>query len=218
MGAVVGVLYAAGYSPDQIKEILIRETFSSVTGFSWKRTGLFKMEKLKEVLKKYVPVDDFSELKKPLFISLSNLNDARKEIRHSGPIYDYLIASCSVPGVFAPVIIEDKHLVDGGLMCNLPASAIREKCKYLICSHVNYSGVKNSFTGPKGIMERTVNIGITQNAIPEMEQCDYVIDPPGMQHFSLFDFKKIEEIIDVGYNHTQKMIEAGEIPVRLRTS
>lgn len=214
MGAVVGVLYAAGYNPEEIQEILIKETFSSVTTFSWKRTGLFKMAKLKEVLKKYIPEDDFSQLKKPFFISLSNLNDARKEFRHEGPLYDYLIASCSVPGVFAPVIIDEKHLVDGGLMCNLPASVIREKCEYLICSHVNFSGVKKTFTGPKGIMERTVNIGITQNAIPEMELCDFVIEPVEMQNFSLFDFKKIEEIIEVGYRCTIKMIEEEKLPIK----
>jgi len=34
-----------------------------------------------------------------------------------------------------------------------------------------------------------------------------------MQNYSLFDFNKIEEIIDVGYRHTIMMIESGELPV-----
>lgn len=214
MGAVVGVLYAAGYAPQQIRKILIEETFSKMTNFSWRRTGLYKLEKMKAALHRYIPEDDFSVLKKPFYLGLSNLNDACGEIRHSGPLFDYVLASCSVPGFFAPVVLNDVHFVDGGLLCNLPASVIREQCKFLIGSHVNFAGKKAGFTGPGGIMERSINLGITQNTKPEMDLCDFVIDPPGMQHYSLFDFKKIEEIIQTGYDHTIKMLEAGEIPVK----
>jgi len=35
-----------------------------------------------------------------------------------------------------------------------------------------------------------------------------------MQNYSLFDFRKIEEIINVGYDHTMEMIETGKLPVR----
>lgn len=214
MGAVVGVLYAAGYSASEIHEILVKETFYKVAGLSWQRTGLLKMEKLKAVLQTYIPEDNFSQLKKPFYLGLSNLDEGRKEIRSSGPLYDYLIASCSVPGFFAPVTIDDSNFVDGGLLCNLPASAIREKCKTLIGAHVNYPGIKKDLRGPRGIIERAVNLGITENAKPEMELCDYLIDPPEMQNYSLFDFRKIEELIDAGYKHTTAMIQSGEFPVK----
>lgn len=213
MGAVVGVLYAAGYSPGGIRKILIEETFSRMTGFSWTRTGLYKLEKMKLALEKYIPENDFSSLKKPFYLGLSNLNEACGEVRNSGPLFDYLIASCSVPGIFAPIVLDEVSYVDGGLMCNLPASSIRDECRYLIGSHVNFPGKKNNFTGPKGIMERAVNLGITQNARPQMEICDFLIDPPEMQNYTLFDFSKIEEIMKVGYEHTIKMIEAGELPI-----
>lgn len=214
MGAIVGVLYAAGYSPEEIKDILTEETFSKMTGFSWRRTGLYKLEKMKVALKKYIPEDDFSALRKPFHLGLSNLNEACGEIRSSGPLFDYLIASCSVPGFFAPIVLDEVNFVDGGLMCNLPASSIREECRFLIGSHVNFPGKKSNFTGPKGIMERSVNLGITQNVKPEMELCDFIIDPPQMQNYSLFDFRKIEEIINVGYEHTMEMIETGKLPVK----
>lgn len=213
MGAVVGVLYAAGYSPGGIEKILIEETFSRMTGFSWRRTGLYKLEKMKVALGKYISTDDFSALKKPFYIGLSNLNDGCREVKNHGPLFDYLIASCSVPGIFAPIVLDEVNYVDGGLLCNLPASAIREKCKYLIGSHVNFPGKKDVFTGPKGILERSINLAITQNSRPEMEICDFLVDPPEMQNYSLFDFSKIEEIIEVGYQYTLKMIEKGELPV-----
>lgn len=213
MGAIVGVLYAAGYSPEEIKKILIKETFSKMTGFSWRRTGLYKLEKMKVALKKYIPEDDFSTLKKPFYLGLSNLNEACGVTRSSGSLFDYLIASCSVPGFFAPIVLEEVSWVDGGLMCNLPASSIREECKFLIGSHVNFPGRKSNFTGPKGIMERSINLGITQNIKPEKELCDFFIEPPKMQNYSLFDFRKIEDIMVIGYEYTLEMIESGKIPV-----
>lgn len=214
MGAVVGVLYSAGYSPREIQGILIKETFSKVTGFAWQRTGLLKMQKLKLVLNRYVPEDNFKALKKPFYLGLANLNEGKIETRNSGELYDFLIASCSVPGVFAPVKIGEDLYVDGGLLCNLPASAIRDKCRYLIGSHVNFPGEKRNLFGPRGIVERAINIGITQNAKPQMELCDFLIDPPEMQNFSLLNFSRIEEIIEAGYTHTMRLIETGELPVK----
>ncbi len=213
MGALVGVLYAAGYSPEEIREILIKEPVSKVTGFSWQKTGLLKMEKLGPVIKRYVPEDDFSALQKPFYLAVSNLNTGEMETRSSGPLYKYLIASSSAPGAFAPMVIEGTSYVDGGLLCNLPASVIRSKCSILIGSHVNYPGKRNSLTGTKEILERVVNLGITQNAKPEMKLCDYLLDPPKMQNYTLFDFSKIEAIIEVGYEHTLMMISDGRLPV-----
>ena len=209
----MGVLYAAGYSPEEIEKIFIDEPVRRLMGFSWRRTGLLKMEKLREVLKKYLPEDDFSSLKKPFYLGLSNLNTAKTEFLNTGQLYRSLIATSSVPGVFTPVVIDGISYVDGGLLCNLPASAIRDKCEILIGAHVNFPGEKEMLSGTKEILERVVNLGITQNTKPEKELCDFLIDPPEMSNYSLFDFSKVEEIIEEGYSHTKKMIESGELPV-----
>lgn len=213
MGAVVGVFYAAGYEPKEIQEILTGKPVLKIMGFSWERKGVLQMEKLKDVLQEYLPKDDFSHLKKPFHLLLTDLNKGEKEVRTSGPLYEYILASCSAPVIFAPKIINGTHYVDGGLLCNLPASAIREKCKILIGSHVNYPGVEKSISGMKEILERAVNLGITQNAKPEMELCDYLVDPPAMQDYALLDFGKAEEIIHAGYKHTMEMITSGDLPV-----
>lgn len=211
MGALVGVLYAAGYTPEEIQKIFIRESVSRVMGLSWQRTGLLKMEKLREVLKKYLEQDDFSCLQKPFYLGITNLNTGENEEIYRGKLYDKLIATTSAPGVFAPKLIDGVSYVDGGLLCNLPASAIRDKCEVLMGAHVNFPGEKKILTGTKQILERVINLGITQNAKPQMELCDHLIDPPEMQNYSLFDFSKVEKIIEIGYAHTMEMMEKGEM-------
>lgn len=212
MGAVVGAFYAAGFPVKEIEKILISESVYKILGFSWKKTGLLKMEKLKDLLQEYLP-KNFSDLEKPFYLGLTNLNKGTKEFYNSGPLYEYLIATCSAPGIFAPFVINGESYVDGGLMCNLPASAIREKCEVLIGAHVNYPGTTKTFENPKEILIRTVLLGINQNVKPEMELCDYYIDPPAMQNYSLVDFKKSKEIMEVGYRHAMRMINSGKLQV-----
>lgn len=211
MGALVGVFYAAGYPPREIEKILVKKTISKLMSFSWKKTGLMKMDKLKGELGKYLPTDDFSALKKPFYLGLTNLNEPKKEFFNSGPLFDFLVATCSAPGVFAPKVIEGISYVDGGLMCNLPASAIRDQCKILIGCHVNFPGTKKKLK-TRELPERIFELGIGQNVKPEMELCDYLIDPPGMQNYSLLDFSSRKELVKVGYEHTIKLIEEGTIP------
>lgn len=217
MGAIVGAFYAAGYKPEEIQKILVKRSIAKLLGFSWKKTGLMKLEKMSKVLKKYFPEDDFAALRKPLYVGVTNFNEATKEIHNSGSLYDYLIATCSAPGIFAPKVINGNSYVDGGLMCNLPAYPIRDQCEYLIGAHVNYPGRSDSFKKTTDVMERIVVLGINQNAKPEMDRCDYLIDPPEMQDYSLIDFSKRKKILDAGYKHTIKMLKSGELPVeRLR--
>ena len=212
MGAIVGALYAAGHSPEAIEKILVKKSIVRLMKFSWKKQGLMKLEKLKKELPKYIPEDDFSALDKPLYIGVSNLNEARKEFFHSGTLYDKLIASCSAPGFFAPKVIDGTSYVDGGLMCNLPASAIRDKCKVLIGAHVNYPGRVKKIKKLKDYSERIFILGINQNIKPEMELCDYWIDPPQMQNFSLLDFDKAKSLVKEGYRFTIEMVKEGRLP------
>lgn len=209
MGAVIGVFYAAGYQPEEIHKIMTEESLFKVVGFSWNGEGMLTMNRLKKVLQEHLE-DDFGSLKKPFYLNVVNLNEGRTEYRSSGPLFEYLIASCSAPVIFAPKVIKGINYVDGGLLCNLPASCIREKCHTLIGAHVNHPGISPSFSGTKDILERAVNLGITENSKFQMELCDHLFDPPEMQSFSIFDFKKAEELVEVGYQHTMKLIQEGE--------
>ena len=175
---------------------------------------MLKMAHLRDVLEKYLHKDNFSIMKKPFCLRISNLNEAKKEYRNSGPLFDYIIASCSAPLVFAPMMIDGVNYADGGLLCNLPASAIRDRCEVLIGCHVNYPGTVETLKGVRETIERVVVLAINQNVKPELELCDYLLDPPDMQNYSLFDFHKAAELIEAGYQYTLRQIESGELPVK----
>jgi len=213
MGALVGVLYAAGLKLNEIKEMVNKEPIINMVRPAWGKMGLFKVTEIRKILEKHIDKDDFSVLKMPFCLMVSNINKGEKEIIREGALFDYVLASCAVPVIFAPQIINNTTYIDGGLYDNLPASAIRDYCHTLIGVHVNYLGSLESFHSITEIAERTFSLSIKENVKPSMKLCDHVIDPPKMKNFSLWDFDKADEIIDTGYDYTLKMIEAGELPI-----
>lgn len=215
MGALVGVLYAAGLTPAEIQNLVNKEPIIKMVRPAWGKNGLFRMDEIKKILKENIKKDDFSALKKPFYLAVSNINDGKKEIIQQGSLFDFVLASCAVPVIFAPQIIGQKTYIDGGLYDNLPADAIRDKCQILIGVHVNYIGNKSEFKSIRDIAERTFSLGIGENVRPSMDMCDYLIDPPKMSEFSFWDFDKADKIIDTGYQFTKKMIEADELPTQL---
>jgi NTE family protein len=213
MGALVGVLYAAGLKPAAIKDMVNKEPILKMVRPAWGKNGMFQVSELCKLLEKHIEKDDFSILKKPFCLVVSNINKGTKEIIREGSLFDYVLASCAVPIIFAPKVINGTTYIDGGLYDNLPSAAIRDNCKTLIGVHVNYIGDIKDFNGITEIAERTFSLSIGENVRPSMEICDFLIDPPKMVEFSFWDFDKADAIIKTGYDYTIKMIEAGELPI-----
>lgn len=212
MGSLVGVLYAAGKTPDEIQELVKSAPVLKMVKLAWGKSGMFQMSPIRKILESEVGEDNFNSLQKPFYLSVSNINEGKAEVFHQGELFDIVIASCSVPVLFMPQVINNVTYVDGGLYDNLPTQSIRKLCRTLIGVHINYTGTIDSFKGMKEVAERTFMLAIDQNVQASMKNCDIVIDPPEMQKFTFWDFDKVDKIVEVGYTFTKGMIEKGEIP------
>ena len=206
MGAIVGVLYAAGYSPKAMLKFLVERKFHKIINWHRPFSGLLDMGRMQKVMGEMIGEDDFSSLKIPFYCAVTNLNSGQGEIKSEGKLFQWVMASASIPVVFEPRIIDGQTYVDGGLLNNLPADVIREKCQVLIGVHVNHNGPEEEVKGLKGIAERSFRLGIAQNVEDSKRICDFVIEPPEARNFSTFDFNKAEEIYKVGYKETEKQI------------
>jgi NTE family protein len=198
-GAIVGALYAAGHKPDQIfewvKNLSIFKTLRPA--FAW--TGLLTMNGLKEVLLKHIPDNDFSKLKIPLTVAATNIRSGQIHYFNSGELIIAVTASCSIPAIFNPVQIGKNLFVDGGILDNLPARAIRNQCDLLVGCHCNKMSADFDVTNIKLVIERSLLISINANVQVSKQLCDVWIDPPGMDRYSSMDLSKVQEIFDYGY-------------------
>ncbi|HWA34146.1 MAG TPA: patatin-like phospholipase family protein [Cyclobacteriaceae bacterium] len=203
-GAIVGALYAHGYSPAEIFDIIQQSNILKSLRPAWTWVGFLKMDGLHQLLIKYLPDNSFKNLKMPLTVAASDLKKGVIRYFSDGELIPALLASASIPAVFHPQQIKDQMYVDGGLLDNLPVTPIREQCEYVIGSHCNHISTTFDATNLKVVIERSLLMAIGANTSISKQMCDLVVEPPGLDKFSAFDIGKAREIFDIGYKFTKE--------------
>ncbi|NND04795.1 MAG: patatin-like phospholipase family protein [Saprospiraceae bacterium] len=200
-GALIGVLYAQGYAPEEIQKIAMTSNIYKVFRLVLPRRGLSNQDYIAKQLQEHVPQNSFSALTRKFYVGVTNLNAGKHEIWEDGPLHDLVIASSAVPGIFQPVEINGCYYVDGGVMNNMPADVIRNQCDFLIASNVVTKMEKstNQLNGLKSILARTFEISLWYRSRLNYEYCDLIIEPDGLHDYHIFNFGKAKEIAELGY-------------------
>ena len=203
-GSIVGALYAAGLKPDAIFDVASHLSIFRSVKIAWAWSGLLKMEGLQALLTRHIPENTFESLKIPLAVAATEIRLGAIQYFSSGELAPAVISSCSIPGVFDPVHFKDHLYVDGGLLDNLPAKPIRDKCDFLIGSHCNHLTTEYNEHSLKATIERSMLITVSANTTASRMMCDLVIEPPGMARYSVFEMGKAQEIYDAAYKYTKE--------------
>ncbi len=200
MGAVLGSVYAAGNTPAQIYNYARQQNYAHLYRPSM-QGALFKPVFLEKLLDNLVSHNSFDSLQKKLYVCMTNLNYARSDIASTGTFKDKVVASASIPFVFQPAIIDNSTYVDGGLLNNLPANAIRDKCKYVIGVSVNSTPEwsQEQLKGMNSIM-RCMSMVVVGTEKPNHKLCDYFIEVSKAGSIGLMEFHRVEEFYAMGYN------------------
>lgn len=105
-------------------------------------------------------IHDFAELLLPLHVVLCDLLEGRTEVVSSGPLEDALIASCSIPGLFPPVVFGGGVYVDGGVMENCGLSvAVGLRPGYIVAVDVTTEARVASVSGWMEVVDRVLGLG-----------------------------------------------------------
>ncbi|GAB1445906.1 patatin-like phospholipase family protein [Flammeovirgaceae bacterium] len=201
-GSIVGALYAYGYSPDKIFEIVKNVSIFRSVRPAWAWSGLLTMDGLKELLFHSIPENSFDILKIPLRIAATEIRKGEVYYFDEGELIPAIVSSCSIPAVFNPVHYNGGLFVDGGLCDNLPSKAIAASCDFVIGSHCN--PISNNFDAKnlKVVVERSLLMAINGNTSQSKAICDVVIEPKELNQFSSFEMARAKEIFDIGYHYT----------------
>lgn len=129
MGGIVALLYAIGGSSREAIRIA-RETMSStgkIRDLSWfPRASLFRGRKLSRAAERFASLR-FSDLHRPAAVVSADLVAGEPVVLDSGSVRDALLATCAIPGIFPPVRIDGRLLVDGALVSRLPAQLMNRR-------------------------------------------------------------------------------------------
>lgn len=211
MGAIIGAAYAAGCDVDFLAKLAVSLNYSLFLDVALRKMGLLRGNKVEETLRLLTHNKSFSELQVPLAVIASDVEKGERVVFREGDVAQAVRASMSVPGVFNPVRINGRLLVDGAVTESLPASILREMgADFIIGVDVNLwpqDGSKR--LEAKSIYEVIMlSIEILENKACNLsrEQVDVLIAPP-LCGISSIDFAKAGDCIDIGRQAALAKIE-----------
>lgn len=205
-GAIVGALYADGYTPDEIFSIFDDQGFFNFVQISFPKTGLLKLSGMIDLLKKHLRADTFEGLQRKLLVMATDFGKGTRRFFEEGALLKPIIASSSIPVLFSPVEIDGSTYVDGGLIDNLPYHQPKKYCKKLIGVHVNPLGIGKEFGNLIDIAERTFQLSVAGHIPQRKKQFDHFIEPPGLDEYSILKISKAEEIYERGYEAAKRQM------------
>lgn len=207
-GSVVAILYAAGVPLDRIVKLFADVKFKDLCELTVKGGGIFKIDRFKKLVKQAIgDFENLEDLKIPVYIGATDLDNGIPVEFHSGSIFDAMVASCSIPILFKPVVIDGVRYVDGGVLRNMPSWIIRDKCENLIgvnCSPLVNRRTKNSLFE---VGVRTYNLMAKANQREDMALCDLAIEIPEIAAYKVFNLKEINQVYIRGYASTRKLLK-----------
>ena len=142
---------------------------------------IVKNKPLKEMLKLLLKDNHFKDLKIPLKVIATDINNGQDILYDSGNLIDSILRSSSIPGVIEPLIKDGKVIVDGGVGLPIPVSAIKNHCEFVIAIDIGLYKLKPIKNLNAASIKKRSNI-ITSNRLKERlaSEADFVIKPDTM--------------------------------------
>jgi NTE family protein len=233
VGALVGAAWAAGRSPDELRDIAINLRRKDIfivahADMAFKRMrspALFRREPLDELLHKLVGDITFRELERPLIVNTVDINSGMQvfwglpgldDVR----VADAVFASCAMPGYLPPREIRGRFYFDGATVDNLPIATARAVgVEVVMAVDVSASSAFREDQQEEGFAAGFARATeIAMQALLELRMQNWTTPPiyflhPRVEHISPFSFVDLRELVEEGYRDAVAALDhAGDWP------
>ena len=210
MGGVVGAGYSVGLSVDEMTDFATKFKTTDFIDMNFNISGVFSGKGVMKIINKFLPDINIEDLNKKFACVSSDLLTATEYVFTTGSVREAVRATLSLPGVFVPVEKDNKLLVDGGVLNNLPENvAINMGADIVISCDVlaNF----NLSKAPKNAIESLLwGVNITVKELQRLKgyQGDVILKPDmhGLGQV-VFTKKKVELAIRRGEQEAERMIK-----------
>lgn len=218
MGSIVGALYAGGLSGREIRalvedHIITRDDkladiyrkkaellkWLSAVRPSLGNRGLLRADGFLHYLLEQIGADQFEDLTIPFSVMAADFYRGAPAVFDQGPLLPAIRASMSIPGVFVPVELDGRVLVDGGVVNNLPYDLLWKDCDIVIAIDVaptrdpNENDVPNLIDATLGMFDILVD-RVTDAMREERPPTLYV--RPTLIGIRTLEFDKIDDVLE----------------------
>lgn len=206
VGAVIGAAYCSGVSAKELEEIAAIVRFKHFARYTISRFGLCTNDRMTGFLQRILKVKTFEELRIPLAVTATDFVTGEPVVFTSGKLIDPVRASCAYPGVFLPVSVEGKLMVDGLLGHAVPAQPLKQMGADRVAAI--FFGAHWVQKSPRHVLEvigQCFSIAQSNMSCLWQQHADLLIEPD-VSAYSFDDFQKALGIVEVGYEAAQKAL------------
>jgi NTE family protein len=169
MGAIIGALYAGGHSAREIKRLALDLNWKkvmSLADISFPSGGFIRGNRVVVLLRSIMGDMAFSQLKYSYACLATDVLTGEEVILNDGSLIDAIHASIALPGIFKPVSVKGRYLVDGGLLNEVPVNICRQMgAEYVIGVNVIPDPIKVMCSSRNQDGETCYQLGLTSEPV-----------------------------------------------------
>jgi NTE family protein len=209
VGSIIGASYCSGVSAREMQEIASIVRFKDFARWSLNKLGFCTNNRMNNFLCKIVKCKTFEELHTPLAVAATDFTTGEGVVFRTGPIVEAVRASCAYPGMFQPVKVNGRLLVDGMLSHAVPTTPLREMgadrvlAVYLSAHWVNLNGPRHVFD----VIGQCFSIAQAKMSGIWKRDADLVIEP-NVDGFTYDGFERATDLIRAGENSIREVLPA----------
>jgi NTE family protein len=199
VGALIGAAYCSGLTIEDLEKLACSVRFTTFARWTVSRFGFASNDRMVSFLARTLKVKTFEELRIPLGVTATDFNSGEGIVFHSGSIIDPVRASCAYPGMFLPVEIRGRYLVDGMLSHPVPTQPLREMGAQRVLA-VHLKGQWNKDGAPRHLFDVIgQSFAIAQDRMSHLWRgaADVLVEPD-VAGFAYDDFKRSGELVRSG--------------------
>ncbi len=207
IGAFAAALYAFGVPLEEIRDVGQGMSLANISKLKLSRFALFSNEELARLIQSKIGKARIEEALIPLAIMAVDIGTGEKVVLSQGEVAPAVMASNAVPGIYRPITIDGRMLVDGGIMEDVPISPLRPMGADIVVA-VNLSADRK-YRPPEDIIDILLNafdIAIDEDTRVQVKAADVLIEPR-LSNFRRMDVSQIDALIAEGYRATAASIE-----------
>ncbi|HEX7877796.1 MAG TPA: patatin-like phospholipase family protein [Candidatus Eisenbacteria bacterium] len=214
-GAIIGALYAAGFSIPELKALARGVRWNKLARLSFPRLGFLSNDTVHRFLTDLLGSRTFEQLRIPLAIVGTNLLTGDRAIFREGSVALAARVSSTIPHLFAPVEIGDDMYVDGGMVEFLPVATLRDTFDPDVRVGVNL-GLRGRLPRPRNFIQVSVVVGtvVARQTVRYNESLADVVVRPDTSLFHPFDLEASQGLIEVGYQAVVEELDALAAAIR----
>jgi NTE family protein len=206
-GAVAAACVAFDISEERMIEVSRRLSWSNISDFGYSKLGLNSNRPVGKLVEELIGDVLIEDALIPLSIVAADIDTGEKVVFRKGNLAEAVMASTCIPGFFVPVEIGGRRLVDGGIVENLPLPSLaRSRTAIRIGVDLGYWRTIHTAKNVLDVVTNSYAILVrNQKGVSPLSRGSVIVRPH-LEGFTISDFKRMDELIDIGYRATRARI------------